>query len=231
MVRALYLPAPPVGIMTDELRRMKDETKGTENPGLDLRSSFSLHPPSFACSICHGIRGFSTIAPNSWNDLVSYFSGGLLYGHEVPEPADYRQSARRKHAYRPRIRQSPRRQQLLELILKGRTAAQIAAEMGLALRDVYTRICLLRQQKEVRERIAAALREGATPLLRRDERTRRRRSQVLELLQRGLAPGQIAQRLGIEPRYVWQDTYLLCREHGVKGRKQLMETHHRMYER
>lgn len=42
---------------------------------------------SFACTHCWRVRNFSLCDYRGWNEFVSYISGGLLYGHEVPMPA------------------------------------------------------------------------------------------------------------------------------------------------
>jgi hypothetical protein len=39
-----------------------------------------------ACEKCWGIQGTSMATYRGWNDLVSYLSGGLLYGREVAKP-------------------------------------------------------------------------------------------------------------------------------------------------
>jgi hypothetical protein len=58
----------------------------------------------FACYRCHRIRSFSRIdAKNSWNELVSYISGGLMYGREVEMPANFGLPTTRKRVYRPRL--------------------------------------------------------------------------------------------------------------------------------
>jgi len=56
--------------------------------------------PAFACVKCHKVRYFSRVDRNSWNQLVTHLSAGLLYGHEVEKPAWL--TPDRKRAYRPR---------------------------------------------------------------------------------------------------------------------------------
>ncbi len=57
-----------------------------------LRHRFTASPKSknsFACEKCHRLRRQSRTDPNAWNELVTYLSAGLLYGHEVDRPSWY----------------------------------------------------------------------------------------------------------------------------------------------
>jgi hypothetical protein len=238
-VRTLFLPAPPV--LPIELREYAERHEGTEahrhegiNVGASclplrafvpscLRASFQA-TTFFACARCHGLRGFSTIARNSWNELVSYFSNGLLFGHDIPKPDWFTQTIRRKLQYRPRIRAAPRRERLRELVLSGRTSRQIASEMGLTLLDVCGRIWQLCRAEHVPDRIALMKKYGVSDKLAPDriERTRRRRTRVRELLIHGRSDEQIATELNVKREIVWHDVHFLCREAGVKGRNALI---------
>jgi DNA-binding NarL/FixJ family response regulator len=51
---------------------------------------------------------------------------------------------------------------------------------------------------------------------------RRRREQVRQLLVLGLNYEQIAAKLGMKQSAVREDTFVLCRQHGVKGRRELI---------
>jgi len=59
-------------------------------------------PKGFACQVCWDMRAFSLCDGTWWNELVTYLSGGLLYGHEVERPAwvryERKQTRRRKAA-------------------------------------------------------------------------------------------------------------------------------------
>jgi DNA-binding NarL/FixJ family response regulator len=244
-VRTLFLPAPPVPLVA--LRgNPKFETrnpKQIQNSNTEISkpvSEFSDLDPSdpfrisdfgfrasvsgFACNECHHIRGFSTIAPNSWNELVSYFSNGLLYGNDIPQPDWFTQTIRRKLRYRPRVRAAPRRQRLRELVLAGRTSRQIAAEMNLTQLDVCSRIWQLCRDEHVPDRLALSRKYGVSDQLAPDriERARRRRNRVRELLVEGRSNEQIATELNVKREIIWHDVHFLCREAGVKGRKQLL---------
>ncbi|XAM01168.1 hypothetical protein OT109_07225 [Phycisphaeraceae bacterium D3-23] len=41
---------------------------------------------SLACEQCWGVRWLSPADSTGWNEVVSYLTGGLLYGHEVDRP-------------------------------------------------------------------------------------------------------------------------------------------------
>jgi DNA-binding NarL/FixJ family response regulator len=227
VVRRLYLPAPPVCLFKHHIKHLKKKLPlhGRRKTALD--SSFIPRPSSFssfACYSCHRVRGFSAIAPNSWNDLVSYFSGGLLYGHEVPCPPEYKASVKRKLQYRPRIRSSPRRELLLKLVLEGATAKQIAHQMRLSIDDICSRISALCKHEGVKNRAELAIKHDQDPMIQlsRRQRANERRKKILPLLLQNLSTAEIAARLGTKVKTVQEDMRILCREHGVKGRKVLM---------
>ena len=73
------------------------------------------HAPIFACLTCHGINWFQRCRlHNSWNELVLHYSGGLLYGHEVPKPAWLIAQPPRQRRPRPEL---PRRLELKRLLV------------------------------------------------------------------------------------------------------------------
>jgi hypothetical protein len=134
--RTLYLPmqrqiqcaavhsAAEIRIPKHEIRNnSKARGEMSETPGLEFSAfeilnlfrissfGFRASDTGFACYRCSRIRSFSRIdAKNSWNELVGYLSGGMMYGREVPMPADFALPATRKRQYRPRL-VKPRRQE------------------------------------------------------------------------------------------------------------------------
>ncbi len=88
--------------------------------------------PTFACAACLRLRRFSRCDRNAWNEVVTYLSGGLLFGREVRRPGWFTPDRKLAHAPRPTRAPSIRRPQIERLLLAGRTFRQIAAELGLA---------------------------------------------------------------------------------------------------
>jgi hypothetical protein len=154
--RLLYLPLPRINLLRDEFRRMKDEAK---DPGIaSILSSFIPHPSSFdsfACSHCHNLKRISFAHPSSaWNEIITYLTGGLLYGHEVPKPFSgvvasattnppnsfdirtsdfgFEEPKRRNRPHRKITRPpSRRRQQIESLMLHGLSIKEICIELRL----------------------------------------------------------------------------------------------------
>src|SRR5262249_25626626 len=95
----------------------------------------------FGCEICHRLKRSRQVGGDWWNELVTYLSGGLLYGSEVERPEWARQDkeAVRKVAYRPRVGRAPsaRRQRVEELLLEGWEFKQIAGELGVSRGSTY----------------------------------------------------------------------------------------------
>ncbi len=116
--RTIYLPLPRINLLTNL-------------PPLAQINNIPAYADGFACHRCHRVKFFSRTRNDSWNQLIAYLTGGLLYGHEVPRPADF---TKRKRPYRPRLGFPPplRRRQVLKLLLKGHTRAQITASLRMS---------------------------------------------------------------------------------------------------
>lgn len=54
---------------------------------------------SFACKTCWRVRSACMANDNGWNEFIAQISGGLLYGRDVPRPADICPIARKKRPY------------------------------------------------------------------------------------------------------------------------------------
>ena len=108
--------------------------------------------PIFACNRCHGVIGFSRgrlAVP--WNLLIMHYTGGLLYGHEVPMPEWL--TPRRRRAYRAKPRPAPRRCQVQRLLLDTDLSnGQIAARLGVTSAAVRSEVGRIRRQHGVRNR-------------------------------------------------------------------------------
>jgi DNA-binding CsgD family transcriptional regulator len=116
--------------------------------------------PTFACHACHRVRYWSAAGDvdKAWNQLVGYLSGGLLYGREVRQPAWFAQP-RRRRPYRPHRNPHAKGDQVMRGLLAGKTYAQIAIDLQIALatvqghvRRIYRRYGV-HKRKELRERL------------------------------------------------------------------------------
>jgi DNA-binding NarL/FixJ family response regulator len=116
--------------------------------------------PRFACHRCHRVRFFSRLSTEFWNQIVSYLSDGLLYGHEVPRPPWLTKDRKNAFAPRPNAKPSKRRPQVTELLLKGLKIKQIAAELGIAYWTVIEHLKTIYAQHGVRGKLALAQKLG-----------------------------------------------------------------------
>lgn len=166
LVRILYLPTKQKVL----LKRQGDKEKGGQerdeknsDRSAPLVSVSPCPPVSFACYACHRVRTFSRIdSKNSWNELVSYLSGGLLYGREVERPSWFDTRAKRKQAFRPRpTRAAPRRQQVLRRMLNGWTILQIARDLKMSKQQASDSIRILCRQEGAKNRRELARKLGS----------------------------------------------------------------------
>ena len=137
-------------------------------------------------------RFFSRLEADLWNNVIAYFTQGLLYGREVPRPAWLTKD--RKRAYRPHINRAPseRIAQVTELLLRGLSRAQIAARLGLSIKTVDT----YAMKAYARQRVHS-LRELAAKLGRPDPLGPTKRQRVRQHLAAGLSYAQIAAEMGM----------------------------------
>lgn len=176
--------------------------------------------PCFACVACHRVRYFSRVNRDSWNHLIAYLSGGLLYGSEVKKPDGYR--SLRKRAYHAHLLRtpSPRRQQVLTLLLRGLPYRAIAAELGVGYSTVHQHTKSLYRQHHVhcRAELARHLGHPAPP---RPESIKR--TEVRRLLLAGEMYKTIARRMKLSYAAVAHHVKRIYREAGVSGRAGLIE--------
>src|ERR1041385_8974483 len=95
-------------------------------------SSFIVHHSSlnstFACKRCHRVKFLSRLQNEAWNDVIAYLTQGLLYGKEVSKPDWF--TPARKRPYKPMpFRVAPRREQVLDRLLRGHARSQIDADL------------------------------------------------------------------------------------------------------
>lgn len=105
---------------------------------------------SFACQRCHQIRRTTPLDVNHWNQVITYLSGGLLYGREVPKPAEFNAEPIRRRRYIPQLtRQAPRRKEILRKLLDGWSVPRIAQSMGITRTTVYVQLRSVYRQEGV----------------------------------------------------------------------------------
>ena len=131
--KTLYYPLPPVNVIRGYGCYVIDEVidaalAGEPTLGEPLRASLA----GLACKQCHHVGSPGRVRKEAWGEAVTYLSGGLLYGYEVPRPAWF--TPDRKRAYRPHLGVEPsrRRPQVLAMMLRGMTANQIGRELGIS---------------------------------------------------------------------------------------------------
>jgi DNA-binding NarL/FixJ family response regulator len=237
-VSILYLPLPSINLyaMLADFRMPAHVRRELEdNPSSDAF-------PTFACYKCHRVRFISPIDRNFWNTLITYLSRGLLYGRDVPRPAEFRPETTinratdgagpcrsgadevrehlRKRPYRPQTnRPAPRRAMVLRRILNGWSPRKIARDMQISLRAVLNHIHTLCAHEQVNDRHALAkkLNSPHPQPLNQVDRANERRKKLLPLLLQGLPYKQLMKELSVDFSTLNRDTQHLYRQHKVKG--------------
>lgn len=209
--RVLYFPLKPFNLLGHAQPRIAQCVDVLRGPAQG----------TFACAQCHRVRFASSITGDYWNDVITYLTAGLLYGREVPRPEWA--VAQRKNQYAPRPTRAPsvRRPQVLELLLQGRSYAQIGQELGLSKRTINDYATIIYKQNNVagktaRVQLAKKLNRPAPPKKpSRREEIQLPKIQTLPL--EGKTHKRIGQELGLSPRTVNDYICILYRKYGVKG--------------
>jgi hypothetical protein len=183
IVNLLFLPLPPLHLLPLN-REPSKRSSSFEHSSFVIDSDFRFRHSdfartSFACERCVHPKRLSLTDPNSWNELISYLTAGLLYGSEVPKPPRLLPSATprrsvpaeptdspspssilhlpssprdRKIPYTPRPNRSPstRRPQIEKLLLEGNSFKQIAKQLNLVYGTVLWHAQQVYKQHHVR---------------------------------------------------------------------------------
>jgi DNA-binding NarL/FixJ family response regulator len=211
-VRTIYYPIP-VRTLFDSW--FPDPVKRLKLSDVDL---LQPPPPTFACRRCHGVIDFSSTTPLFWNQLITYLTGGMLYGCEVEKPASF--VPHRKRPFRHKLGFSaPKQRQVLTRLRNGWSNSQIARDMGISKRAVEHHIARLCRQEQVPDRHALAekLQFAKSPPLHQQERAGARRIIVKDLLIQGLSYQQIMAKLNLDYSTVNRDVIAIYEIHGVTG--------------
>jgi DNA-binding CsgD family transcriptional regulator len=106
------------------------------------------HHAGFACWECHHVHNPSRGRRHFWGQIITYLTGGLLYGKEVPRPPEIK--LERMRAYRPRMHAPAKRlEQVWELMTQGLTCRQIAEQLGMKEKTIKRYAYRLYKEKEV----------------------------------------------------------------------------------
>ncbi len=103
---------------------------------------------SFACKVCWKMRNTSLASDIGWNEFVSYLSGGLLYGKEVPRPMEEAPAVRRQRFAR-HPRKSPKNERVLNELLAGFTIKEIAARLDMNYMAAWRHVFRARREHGV----------------------------------------------------------------------------------
>jgi DNA-binding CsgD family transcriptional regulator len=118
----------------------------------------------FACARCHRVTTLTLDLASDWNAFVHHASAGLLYGHEVPRPREYRKVRRQRPHVRPNVK-GVRGERVLELMALGLSYREIGARMGIKESTVESHVSALFRKHRVKTRealfAARGMRESA----------------------------------------------------------------------
>jgi len=151
----------------------------------------------FACGRCQRVKVVSRVSRDFWNEVITYLTGGLLYGSEVKRPEWVGRERKREYVPRPNAMPAWRRAVVQEKLLLGWSYKRIAAEMGITCGTVDTHARKIYAEHRVHGRweLAKQLRAGI-------ERPATKRSEIKRRLEAGEDYGRIAREMGITRKYV-----------------------------
>ena len=215
LVRTIYFPVPVRTLFdswfTDPVIQLKLCDADLQEPP----------PPTFACMRCHRITYFSSTKHDAWNQVITYLSAGMLYGHEVPKPQWYRKERKRARS-RQIFRAAPKREAILRRLSNGWTLQHIASDMLISLPSVYVSVSQILRQEQVKNRreLAAKLfwnhEQPLNNFEKRIERARQREARVLPLLLGGSSLTEIAATTAMSLKFVRKLASRIYKQHGLK---------------
>lgn len=128
---------------------------GSEGSGTRSEGSGTVARPlgPFACAKCHRVTTLTLDLASDWNAFVHHASAGLLYGHEVPRPREYRKVRRQRPHVRPNVK-GARGERVLELMALGLSYREIRARMGIKESTVESHVRALFRRYRVKSREA-----------------------------------------------------------------------------
>src|SRR5439155_4103932 len=99
LAKVLYLPMAFVNLLDGWMSEEMEAVVEAHKPPPPARRAGA--PRGFACDDCHRVRVLSRVAPQFWNAVVGYLTGGLLYGEEVQRPEWLTKDRERPYAPHP----------------------------------------------------------------------------------------------------------------------------------
>jgi DNA-binding CsgD family transcriptional regulator len=157
-VNIVYCPMPPISL--PEFLGLKDDRGRVIRPRRERGE--------FACVRCHGVRHFSRVDKNSWNELIHHLSGGLLYGYEVKRPAWLTPDRKKRFVKMVRRQPSVRRAQVLARLLKGWTDRRIATDLGISYHRTRNHVAIVLREHGAHSRLELIARMSKLDPARRD---------------------------------------------------------------
>ncbi len=184
-------------------------------------------PPTFACADCHKIAYTTRTRDTVWNEVVSWLTRGMLYGHEVEKPQWYkreRKATRSRRLGRP----APKRDAVFTRLRLGWPVEQIAINLRMHISSVRSCLRLICLQEHVKNRHELAARlawkhpQPQNAFEKRCQLAREKERLVEPLLIEGLLYREIAQRLHCPHHDVETAAMRIYRKLGIapgEGRK------------
>jgi len=138
------------------------------------------------------------VPSEAWNQVIAYLTQGLLYGREVERPQWFTKD--RKRPYKPHANDRPaiRRTQVRELLLKGSSRADIAAELGMSIDSLMQHSNKIFKSERVRGQRALLIKYNrAFP-----PRLILSHTKILDQHRTGLSQSEIASKLKVNKQTV-----------------------------
>jgi DNA-binding CsgD family transcriptional regulator len=205
--KVLYCPLPPINVLRGVGCLIEDEV-------IDAALAHDPPPPrearGFGCVRCHGVCAFSRVSAGSWNAVVCYLSGGLLYGKEVPRPSWLTRERKRAYVPHPTMPLPRRPAEVQALLLKGMKYEQIGRELGITPKSAKTYAGKIYKQHGVHGRAELARKLGVP-----HEALMSKRARVHARVAMGQSTAQIASEAGIARDMVATYAYRFRRANGM----------------
>jgi DNA-binding CsgD family transcriptional regulator len=188
-------------------------------------------PGTFACGACHGVVSTTRTKGTAWNEVVSWLTRGMLYGHEVEKPKWYK-SERKVARHRKLGKPAAKREAVFNRLRLGWPIEEIALKLLMSKGAVIHSISRICQQERVKNRHELARKLGWVHPQPLNGRERRRalaveRERMVEgKLLEGLGYAEIGRRVGLSARLVEQAAGRIYLKYGIsleEGRKGFVE--------
>jgi hypothetical protein len=184
-VRVIYYPVTVMNLFDcgefEDPGRGEFRTQNSEFRSADMEEEGRAAAGFFACGRCHDVCHFSSISKNAWNQVVSYFTAGMLYGSEVERPGLF-VGERKRARVRVMNREAPKRRKVFTRLRNGWTYEQIARDLGMTRNAVRCHVMVICREEGVGDRRELARKLGFAEAEGRSQRSevRGQKSEVRE---------------------------------------------------